>query len=363
MRETVEPGRSGEASADQWQQIWSHREDLLKVARRRSLCPQDAEDAVHEAMARAAERPHLDPVRLGAWLTSVTVRLCVDQHRRLSRDAALSHRVGTVLVGHAAVPHEEMVCDREEARWLAVRSTELPASQEEALRLRAQELDVAQVAERMGLTYKAAESLLGRARRTLRAVLAATLTVVLGVWRGRPRTDGGTSAAAPGMVLVSAGATLVIAGLALVTPVATDATGPMDGAAAPQARDHRHPIGPSAPSPAESALAVPGSSAPATAPANLRTPEPVAEPGAGPVAEDVPASPADSGAEQRALPNAPAADLPALPPVPVSVPEAPSVVVVPDLAAPGSPGVPDPMPSLSPGLSDPLVAVDAPQLP
>ena len=72
---------------ERWRRMWSHREHLLKVARRRSMSAEDAEDAVHEAMLRAAERPDLDEERLVAWLTTVTMRLCVDRYRQMNREA------------------------------------------------------------------------------------------------------------------------------------------------------------------------------------------------------------------------------------------------------------------------------------
>ncbi|MFJ5534117.1 RNA polymerase sigma factor [Streptomyces sp. NPDC093261] len=158
------------ATEERWQRMWSHREQLLKVARRRSMSREDAEDAVHEAMLRAAERPDLDDERLGAWLTTVTMRLCVDRYRQVNREAEVGSR--PTLLAPGPVPVEEAVCDRAEAKWLAVRSGELPARQAVALRLKSEDLDVGQVAVRMGLSYRTVESLLARARRTLRASLA-----------------------------------------------------------------------------------------------------------------------------------------------------------------------------------------------
>ncbi|MGW1802856.1 sigma-70 family RNA polymerase sigma factor [Streptomyces sp. NPDC001984] len=211
------------ASADErWQRMWSHREQLLKVARRRSMNQEDAEDAVHEAMLRAAERPDLDDERLGAWLTTVTMRLCVDRHRQVNREAEVGSR--PTLVAPGPVPVEEAVCDRAEAKWLAVRSGELPARQAEALRLRSEDLDVSQVAVRMGLSYRTVESLLARARRTLRASLAGTLGLVLFlVGRGRLRGGGNAHAVA----VTSMAATLVVAGLVL--PFALDSGGNGNG--------------------------------------------------------------------------------------------------------------------------------------
>ncbi|MGW2445942.1 sigma-70 family RNA polymerase sigma factor [Streptomyces sp. NPDC001494] len=203
------------AADERWQRMWSHREQLLKVARRRSMSQEDAEDAVHEAMLRAAERPHLDDERLGAWLTTVTMRLCVDRYRQVNREAEVGRR--PTLIAPSPVPVEEVVCDRAEAQWLAVRSGELPARQAEALRLRAEDLDVSQVAVRMGLSYRTVESLLARARRTLRASLAGTLGLVLFlIERGRLRGGGNAQAVA----VTSTAATLVVAGF--VMPFALD---------------------------------------------------------------------------------------------------------------------------------------------
>ncbi|MEU9477463.1 sigma-70 family RNA polymerase sigma factor [Streptomyces sp. NPDC048191] len=215
-----------EAADERWQLMWSHREQLLKVARRRSMSQEDAEDAVHEAMLRAAERPDLDDERLGAWLTTVTMRLCVDRYRQVNREAEVGRR--PTLVAPGPVPVEEAVCDRAEARWLAVRSGELPARQAEALRLKSEDLDVSQVAVRMGLSYRTVESLLARARRTLRASLAGTLGLVLFViGRGRPRGGGKVQAVA----VTSTAATLVVAGFVL--PYALGGGG---GTAAPAPR-------------------------------------------------------------------------------------------------------------------------------
>ncbi|MFF7748722.1 sigma-70 family RNA polymerase sigma factor [Streptomyces sp. NPDC007971] len=210
------------ASDERWQRMWSHREQLLKVARRRSMSQEDAEDAVHEAMLRAAERPELDDERLGAWLTTVTMRLCVDRHRQVNREAEVGSR--PTLVAPGPVPVEEAVCDRAEAKWLAVRSGELPARQAEALRLRSEDLDVSQVAVRMGLSYRTVESLLARARRTLRASLAGTLGLVLFLV-GRGRLRGGGNAQA--VVTTSTAVTLAVAGFAL--PYVLDAGGHGNG--------------------------------------------------------------------------------------------------------------------------------------
>lgn len=310
-----------EADHNRWQRMWSHREQLLKVARRRSMSPEDAEDAVHEAMLRAAERPDLDDERLGAWLTTVTMRLCVDRYRQVNREAEV--RTSPTLIAPGPVPVEEAVCDRAEAKWLAVRSGELPARQAEALRLKSEDLDVGQVATEMGLSYRTVESLLARARRTLRASLAGTLGVVLFLLgRGRPRGGGRAQAVA----VASTAATLAVAGFVL--PYALDGGGG-GGGAAPR---------PSASGPSESLTTDGGGP--------VRAPEPREESPASRAPGD---GPAGSASDDGSM-------------LPLSVPPLPEVSVspLPLLPAPGVPGVPG-VPSV-PELPDTPDTPDTPDI-
>ncbi|ARF56677.1 RNA polymerase sigma factor [Streptomyces gilvosporeus] len=208
--QSVHSGRPHGCSDERWQRMWSHREHLLRVARRRSVSVEDAEDAVHEAMVRAMENPHVEDERLGAWLTTVTMRLCVDRYRQVNREAEVGTR--STLPPRLIAPVDEVVCDRAEAKWLANRSGDLPARQAEALWLKSEDLDVGEVARKMGLSYRTVESLLARARRTMRNSLAATLAT--GFWmclRGRSWLGSGAQMA----TAVSTAATLAALGLAL----------------------------------------------------------------------------------------------------------------------------------------------------
>ncbi|WP_052411503.1 RNA polymerase sigma factor [Streptomyces sp. NRRL S-118] len=315
-------------SDDRWQRAWSHREQLLKVARRRSMSPEDAEDAVHEAMLRAAERPDLDDERLGAWLTTVTIRLCVDRYRQVHREAEV--RRSPTLHAPGPAPVDEQVCDRAEATWLARRSGELPARQAEALWLKSADLDVGQVARTMGLSYRTVESLLARARRTLRDSLAGTLALVLWLCgRGRPRGAGNAHA----VVAASTAATLAVAGF--VVPYVHDGT---------QGR-------------------------PSSTPATSRTTE-VRTGEAG--SRMLPPSPEPAGAGERPAPatrRAPAAAPPArplLPELPAPAPALPQVPKVPEVPAVPEVAVPS-VPSLPSGnlttLSVPSVPVPGPPVP
>jgi RNA polymerase sigma factor (sigma-70 family) len=318
------------AAYDRWQRAWSHREQLLKVARRRSMSMEDAEDAVHEAMLRAAENPHLDDERLGAWLTTVTMRLCVDRYRQVNREAEV--RSSPRLAAPCPVPVEEAVCDRAEAKWLARRSGELPARQAEALWLKSEDLDVGQVAMKMGLSYRTVESLLARARRTLRNSLAATLGLALWLCgRGRPRAGGNAQAVAA----ASTAATLVVAGFVLPYVGGWDGPGSTQPAAptVSQAADSRTPHSGRSMSPAAESL-------PAATPA---------APGTG--------SPGDGALVIPSL-----QDLP-LPPLPLTTPGVPEVPRVPQVPVPEVPVPAVSVPSV-PKVPAPTVSVPAvPEVP
>ncbi|MFC9508395.1 sigma-70 family RNA polymerase sigma factor [Streptomyces sp. NPDC057002] len=315
---------------ERWQRMWSHREQLLKVARRRSMSAEDAEDAVHEAMLRAAERPGLDDERLAAWLTTVTMRLCVDRYRQVNREAEV--RTSPTLIAPGPVPVEEAVCDRAEAKWLAVRSGELPARQAEALRLKSEDLDVGQVAVRMGLSYRTVESLLARARRTMRHTLAATLGFALFLigW-GRPRPLGKAHA----MAAASTAATLMAAGFVL--PYALDGGGSEDGTA-PR---------PAVASPGAGAETLrPDGSGGGAAAQGVRPTDDTAgrRTGESPAGESVLPLSVPSLPEATKLPEVP--KVPEVPKIPVSAvpplsaPEVPRVTGVPEL--PETPETPDP---------------------
>jgi RNA polymerase sigma factor (sigma-70 family) len=329
---------------DRWQRMWGHREQLLKVARRRSMSTEDAEDAVHEAMVRAAERTNVDDDRLGAWLTSVTMRLCVDRFRQVNREAEVHAR--SVQTDPGRVTVEEALCDQAEAKWLAARGGDLPARQAEALRLQTQGLDLTQIAQQMGLSYQAVQSLLARARRTLRAALAGTLAVSLWLWRGRPRTAGGGAQTA---ALVSTAVTLVIAGLGLTAPSEAE----LEEAPAPRLRPYATPLAADSGSVSKGRRTPePSKPVPAAAPGDGLVPS--TDQGAGdPLTGAGPALSSPPSAAPSDPPGTPLPDLPALPDAPEpALPTAPDVSTVVLPVAPTMPPGP-----VAPALAD---ATDGP---
>lgn len=158
-----------------WPAIVAHRERLLRIARRRCPTLQDAEDVVHEAMVRCATFADLDDQRMGQFLTSVTMRLCADVYRHADRSLRAFGRVAT---DDLEPGPEDAACQAADAALLAELLSTLPDRQRAVLVDRAYGLSMQQICTRRGLTYKAAESALARARGTMRTALASGFAVV-----------------------------------------------------------------------------------------------------------------------------------------------------------------------------------------
>src|SRR5688500_12491444 len=92
-----------------WAAACAERERLLRLSRARIRNPQDAEDCVQEAMLRCVEFANLDEDRIGAFLTTVTLRLCADYQRRESRRDRLRHRLSAWPTDDPGP--DEAVCD------------------------------------------------------------------------------------------------------------------------------------------------------------------------------------------------------------------------------------------------------------
>jgi RNA polymerase sigma factor (sigma-70 family) len=194
-----------------WDQLAAHREHLLLIASRRASSPEAAEDAVQEALARAAARWHLiDPDQLGAWLAVVTMNLCADDHRRRSRERRVLPRLC-----HTSAPDPaDLVSQQLEDAWVVEQVGELPDRQRQMLHAVADEGGVPAAAHRMGVSRQSAESLLKRARATVRARIAVTLGALgLAGWRRGARVGTATGGAAAGMAAVSLGLLATVPGV------------------------------------------------------------------------------------------------------------------------------------------------------
>lgn len=178
---------------DRWLALWTHRPALYRIARRRLSDPLEAEDVVNEAMLRAAVRPELeDP---GAWMARVVVNLCTDRRRAEAGCAARFRYWATYAIPTESPEHT--VCDRLDAhRLLTVTLPSLPATQRRVIELRSLGLDVAGIATTLGMTYKATESALSRARARLRSAAPGVVPMVGLLRRGGWRVAIGSTVAA-----------------------------------------------------------------------------------------------------------------------------------------------------------------------
>jgi DNA-directed RNA polymerase specialized sigma24 family protein len=169
---------------------------------------QDAEDCAAACHAELCEKPPLRADNLEALLVTVAKRRAVDLVRtrcaERRRDGRLASRAS--LTEHDVA---EEVVNRAEARWFdsAARRTLRPHVYALLERLAA-DVSIDQAAAELGMSRRAAESHLLRARRTLREVLPkamASVVVLFGAFRRL-----GSRSAAPALTAVSAACLLVL---------------------------------------------------------------------------------------------------------------------------------------------------------
>jgi len=314
-----------------WRLALSHKQDLLAVARRRPGCREDAEDAVAEAMLRAVTFDGLDEDRIGAWMTRTLMNLCADRGRDLARGP--QRHAYSIRMSLPAPGPEEQVTERLHATYATEQVGALPDGQREALLLKASGIPVGDVARRMGLGYKATESLLSRARATLRLSLVAGVAAVL----ARIARKAATPLPLATFALVGAMAALVTssAGQSPVTPSpeteVVSETGGAELRRRPSPLRTRHAVVPDSS----------GSRSASGMPTPASTPSPGAPPAPG-VGLDAPLEAAETlaGLVEEAVPVDEANAVASLPPCPPSAITPAAIVCPVDVPAdaPRSPG-------------------------
>lgn len=155
-----------------WDVIAGHRERLMRLVRRRLPNAQDAEDLVQEAMLRAAAHGNLDRARIGPFLTSVALRLCVDHYREQERRRRLLTRAADV---RGPELPDEGVCDKDFGRWLLGQADQLRGRERQVVLARAQGISTLEFARMHQISVKAAEGAFTRGRARLRLVCAQAL--------------------------------------------------------------------------------------------------------------------------------------------------------------------------------------------
>ncbi|MFD5800672.1 MULTISPECIES: RNA polymerase sigma factor [unclassified Streptomyces] len=155
-----------------WEDIFQHQDRLMRLVRRRLPSFQDAEDCVQETMARAAAHATLDRNRLGAFLTSVALRLCIDFYRDMDRRSRLLQRA--VLLDSSGTTEED-VCDRDFGTWLLAQVQHLRGREQEVILARSKGISTAEFARMHNISVKAAEAAFTRGRARLKNVCAKAL--------------------------------------------------------------------------------------------------------------------------------------------------------------------------------------------
>jgi RNA polymerase sigma factor (sigma-70 family) len=152
-----------------------HVYTLLSFIRRYVSTREDAEDVLLEVFMAAFERNALAGLSEGeqlAWLRRVAHNKCVDLYRRARRRQALSlESVSELLYEDEEHAPEEVALRAEEYALLRAHVANLPARQQEVLRLRfASNLRAAEIARRLNKRESAVHMLLARALNMLRSI-------------------------------------------------------------------------------------------------------------------------------------------------------------------------------------------------
>lgn len=150
---------------------------LLGLAQRLLGNRAEAEEVAQEGLVRAWQqvgRWRPGQARFDTWLHEVVLNLCRDRLRRraVRREEALDEHAETATFADPGPTPEQQLDRAQHSAHVAEALDALPARQREALVLHYyQALPQAEAAALMGVSVDALESLLARARRSLRARL------------------------------------------------------------------------------------------------------------------------------------------------------------------------------------------------
>jgi len=193
----------------------------------------DSEDAAQDAFLAALESQAKGmPAPSLPWLGTVAKRRAVDEIRRRERDQRRFARLASrARVDEVAVDVAEAVADVSAARHAVASLGSLPASTRLVVDLIAHGQDTRSTATALGMSNRAAESHLQRARKHLRTSGQAVLLPVLVLWKGFRRIRRMSLAAVPAVTLVAA---VVVGVLQIPEGGSPHTTGDHKGASRPR---------------------------------------------------------------------------------------------------------------------------------
>lgn len=159
--------------------LLEHWASMVRVTQRLVDSREDAEDCASAALLQLLERRDcVDNDE--AFLVTIAKRRAIDRTRSQARSRIRNDRLAG-LEPPGAPDIAEDVAARAEAAWLDETARALLSPKAyRLLRLLADGHEIGQAADSMGMTQRAAESLLLRARRTVRKSWAKTLSVLGG---------------------------------------------------------------------------------------------------------------------------------------------------------------------------------------
>lgn len=155
-----------------------HLPRMLALSRRMLGNDAAAEDAAQETLLRLwTHAAAYDPSRalLTTWLTRIATNVCLDRLRKRQEEPWKDGYDAPLPAGQ-----ERLLNDQQRAARVDAALQRLPERQRLALVLcHYDELSMAEAAEAMETSVEAVESLLGRARRSLRQILASEWRALL----------------------------------------------------------------------------------------------------------------------------------------------------------------------------------------
>jgi RNA polymerase sigma-70 factor (ECF subfamily) len=156
-----------------------HTDRFFALAFRTLRSQGDAEDVVQAAFIKFWQRPHLcnvDKAKFTTWFYRVIINACRDLQRQASRQtllqASFAEQANAFVDSElTSIENRQTANRRRETVEAGIRA--LPASQQEALNLVIySEIAQKEAAEILGISLKALESTLHRAKKSLRSYVA-----------------------------------------------------------------------------------------------------------------------------------------------------------------------------------------------
>lgn len=202
-----------------------HYPAVLRACARRLACPLEAEEIAQGAFVRALERIHQcrGDRQFGGWVQIIARHMCVDALRARSRVVPTERPVPE---SHADgnEPHDSLL-DRERTMQVRRALDSLPPRQRQAVEARAEGTGPSEIADDLGLTVGAVDSLILRGRRRL----ALAYHRVAGEG-GATATATSATAAASLLAAFSLGSTRLLGGVAAAAEAGRDLVRPLAGA-------------------------------------------------------------------------------------------------------------------------------------